>query len=498
MAKTVKFTITTDQAQAIRGLAKFAVEMKKIEERTKKAAAAAREQGRAVDKAGDSMSNSVGKMLKMAAGYISIGAAAGAAMMAIRDFQAESERIAAKQSQSELGISQLKQISKGDPDRFAHLIAESKKTFTEGGARSLEEAAAIQFQISSADLENQRKLVSESFETFGGDTSSVVKSAVSLQTAFGEKETGSFRDILSKATAVSDFTTANVPEILSGAASAGVSASALGISDEEVLAAVSILAKANEGSASIGGTQAEAIITAMLKQGEIGGTTFKGRSFAENITSIAEHDFKDDAEIIKFFGRKEGFKGAGVLSKNLGQLESIAGGLGTAVDEDRIGVTNRLGDTNPALFAAKLKRQEDAINEIEKENRGVLFNLAEAAETRLDTVEEKRGEGRITRFVHRQTRGVQRTLFGDESSIQNLEGKAEQLERRGPRAVDTGDAFGSFNIQGQGAEPSPEQLEIASGLRDLAEVIRRQIESTDALRENNNALIGINGGNGSE
>jgi hypothetical protein len=81
----------------------------------------------------------------------------------------------------------------------------------------------------------------------------MARAAKTTITAMGEAETGTFRDLVSKAFGASKFSPALAEQLLEAASKSSVSAKGIGLSDEEILAATAVVSSA-KGRAETGGT----------------------------------------------------------------------------------------------------------------------------------------------------------------------------------------------------------------------------------------------------
>jgi hypothetical protein len=301
---------------------------------------------------GSSGAAALGNMLS---GMAAFTAATAVARRGVQELVAEQKRASEASRQSERGISALAQLAGGDKKRLRQLIGASEKTFSEGGARSLDEAARLTFSLESAGALGQRQLFSQ-LSGIVDDPAVLARAATTLQTSVGRQETGGIRAIASKAFAASKFSPASAEQLLEASARGGSAAGMLGMSDEDLLAATAIMAEAT-GSAERGGTQVASLLRSMLKQGG-----FKGRSLRQAIGQIDQMGLGDQ-ELIKYLGREEAFSAFSILRNQVGDLGTISGKISAAEQADLAGqIVGSLEGTS----AAQARRARAA------ENRKVL------------------------------------------------------------------------------------------------------------------------------
>ncbi len=494
----IQIVIDGDASKADKALTKSANKIKALEDKLKKVRSTAKRTGTTIQNTGDKVSKSfgtsaLGKLTAFAGGFLTIGAGIAGATAALRAFDTESDRIAQKQIAAEIGLKQLAQLSGGDPEIFAALKAKAIKTFEEGGARTVEEAAGVQFALESASAADQRKLVSDLFGItgVGTDTIDLVQSAAALQEALGEEETGSVRDIFSKGFAISEISPSTVPELIEAAAQAGVASKTLGISDEEILAATAIISKP-AGGAAIAGTQLNQLLNTLIKKGE-----FEDKTLAESIAAIEEKGLSD-ADLVKFFGRQEAFKAFGILVNSLDLLAEVVESQRVAVSEDLVGKIVNVPGTDPEIFAAEQVRIQANLLERQRVNRGVLKNLLDASELQIQQAEEDEGRGRLSQGVRQAARKFIRFGLGDVEQASLLtEDLPEVLARRENRGEFPQTGFAQF-LHGLATERDPTEKELAAaqpitqdlvdGLRAVTEVLKQNTEATqegsDRLADN--------------
>jgi len=212
-------------------------------------------------------------------------------------------------------LGKLAQLAGGDTAKLDTLFAATKTTFSEGAFRTLDEAARLTFELESAGALDERKFFSllQSVD----DAASIAKTTKTLRTGFaGGDRVGTNQQLIGKAlTAAGPAPGVSPSQVLEAAAFASSSAKKLGLTDEELFAAISRVSQVT-GSATLAGTQVESLFTALLKnnfadEGKKGRPLFK---VLEEINSLG----KSEAGLIEFLGRKEAARGFSVLGGDVG------------------------------------------------------------------------------------------------------------------------------------------------------------------------------------
>jgi len=357
-------------------------------------------------------SKAVSDLKNYAAGFVGVGAAVGVVTAGLRDMRRLQDEAAQRAIQSEGGLANLIQLADNKP-QLGSLVSKSKDLFRNGVGTTLGEASGVVFSLESAGLLRDAGLFKElAGRKIVNDAGSFAKSVATLITSIGAEEAGSVRDVVSKAFAASKASPSSVESLLQSAARAGVSARLLGVSDEELLAATALAAKAT-GSAEQGGTQINALLQSLLKQK---GAPFKGKSLRESISQIQKRKLSDP-ELIKFFGRQEAATAFGVLSSNSSEFDKGVASISRAQDQDLIGKKLGLSESVPEINAARQSRIADARNKLSKQNLGSFTNLADAVGVETESALRNSGTSESFLFLRRSGRAMDRFLRGDEASV---------------------------------------------------------------------------------
>lgn len=342
------------------------------------------------------------RMAKYAAGVASVTAAASLLVDTLQQAQEIQERMAQQQRDAGNGLLKLAQLGGGDSGRVEELGRNARELFAAGGAGSLDEAAGVIFQLESAGIND-----SDTRQLFGqlggiiGDSSGFARSARTLQGALGAGETGSIREILSKAFAASSASPAETPALLEAAASAGAFAGELGVSDEELLAAVAQTATTS-GSAAMGGTQVRALLKALGRDDQSRAAVRSGGLIGA-IQNLEARGLTSQAGFESVFGqRAEAFIGLQSLRRDLPGLSDQVGLI-----EGADGLAEQIAASataDPAAAAARARMIADAQLQLAGEQSGLAGreNLVQLIQEREHAQLQARGHT----FTSAATRGI--------------------------------------------------------------------------------------------
>lgn len=208
----------------------------------------------------------------------------------------------------------LAQLGMGDPAAQQRLIRQAKELYMAGGAGSLAEAARTTFQLESAGAgdEENRKMFADLYGIMGEDLGGLAASLTTLYAGMGQEETGTLRQILSKALVASEINPQDVPELVKASVSAIPYGKEMGWSDEEILAAIGTFARVI-GSANEAGTALAAFGKALTKEG-----MFQGLSAPEQIKKLSDMKLSEQ-QLVGMLGAET--------------VQALAYGLTQATDE---------------------------------------------------------------------------------------------------------------------------------------------------------------------
>ena len=387
MATELKFTsdmkeVKRDLAQLQKAFDKQTAKLSKMQDQARQGKKGLKDMGKAGGDAASSIS-------KVAGAWLSVGAAIGLASKALSFNNDLNEKAADMAKQSRFSLGALSQLAGGDQKAMSRMITEAKKTSAESGV-DLNMAAKLQFNLESLLIPEKRKMFSDLVGTVE-DPGQLAEGAVTLQTSFGEKETGGVRNILNKGLAASSVSKTTLEQMTIGLAQTAPSLGAIGASDEEGFAALAVLSKARKSSEQAA-TEIEALSAALMKQGLAGQGLFQG------IDTIQKKLVgKTDKEKLEFFGRKEGFKGFQTLLAQGAEVQQafkkISESDNQNVRNDNVAQAIRVRQGDALLGPTeKTLKSEQKLNLSRLERRGVGELTTQGVIDEAMTLAEGRGE----------------------------------------------------------------------------------------------------------
>ena len=314
--------------------------------------------------------------------YVGLSQALNAVVQGFRDVAAEREKTQQAALEARAGVGELSQLAAttDDPEgTFKALVAEARAVRASGAADSQQDAANQLFSLVSAGLERSDR--DFAFQLRGSGVLQNVGGAATafaaLQTALGKEEVGSFEDFISKALQASSIAPALANEIPQAAARAGGSASALGLSDEFLNAAVAILGK-KSGSAAEGGTQ----LASFLKQVEKAipdNEALRGKRGIELVEFLSTLSEEEQGFGGILGDRAEAISGFRTLRDNIVLLADLTKQIDAADDNGLARRAVALPGTDDQQRAALAKARATGSLEVSLGDRAALQNLVDAA-----------------------------------------------------------------------------------------------------------------------
>jgi len=408
MAKVI-VEMTGDEAHLWKAQQRLIDQQRKLENGYGKVGQKARTAG---DTAKGAFGSAAAQQLKTyALGMVSITAAVTGIRAAIQGVEEISNRAASKAQASRLGMSSLAQLAE-NPAEMTKLVALAKQTYARGATLDLGSAAKMIFMLQSAGALEQVDL----FTQLGArglveDPMVMARAAATLQMSMGQKETSGIRALVSKAFGASKFSPATAESLLEAASRGGGSAKALGMRDEELLAATSILSAAT-GSAEAGATQIYAYLKSLQKQGG-----YEGLSLDQSLTKIEALHMTGPKQL-KYFGRAEGLAGYRTLILNRDLYRQAVEEVDQAEAQDRVATKLALPGGVPEIAAAEVRQAGEAARELAEEPSGTLRNLSDGIKARRAADRAQR-RGRFGQWFGGVSEGVERLSQGDTRYIRN-------------------------------------------------------------------------------
>lgn len=375
----------------------------------------------------------VSKVMALAASYLSVQQAIALGTQALRENAAEREKAAQQAIRSRAGLGSLSQLAANEGNTpaerkaaNARLIAEARGMVASGAAADENEAGALLFQLAGAGLNERDRSFAANVRAAGTLTNvgGAAEAYSALRRSLGESEVGTFREFLSKSLKAAGPAPGSFEQLPIAAAASGGSAKALGVSDEFLLAATTILGQ-QAGSIDEGGTQ----LAAFLKQVEQSGLKnikgVDGLEIVERIASLPESQqgfggvLGDRAEAVQAFR---------TLRDNRGDLAALMAGVAGAQGQDLAGEAAGLPDTDAQLRAAGVRVRAEGEAQVQKTlSLSERENLIRAlrAERRGALAADGSGGG-----LRGLVEGVE-DFFGSDAEIRRSQFQLEQAREAG-------------------------------------------------------------------
>lgn len=224
--------------------------------------------------AGSAWGDVLEKLVGYGAGFFSVATAINAVTQSIRAATEEAERAAQVVQEGFATRGELVQLVEGRTQEemredLNRLRAEAARFRTEGGVPSEALANQVIFALRSTGFMPDADLFRQIGRT--GLVSSeklpqLINSMDSLRDAMGQAEVGTVEQMLNKALIAGQVSQTDIQQNLTAAAMAGSGARALGISDEETLAAIAVLTDPL-GSAEQAATRMRSLFKSLEKAG---------------------------------------------------------------------------------------------------------------------------------------------------------------------------------------------------------------------------------------
>jgi len=381
MAK-VKMEFDAQTGKAVQGFLKLAEGQKRVEGGSGRMA---RSHGRA----SQAMMRQVGSVI---ASYVGLQAILGTTRRLFREL-AEDRRRAAEETRGQMAtMGQLAQLAGRDPQELARMQDAVKASRLEVGLTN-EQATALQFTLESTGLARHRRM----FAGMGLITetpSELVRGVSKMQEALGVSETGGARAVLNKLLAASKASETRVEEFAPMASIAAQEYKPLGGSDEELLATLSVLAKATK-SPEAAGNMVAALSRVLTKKGLKGG-------LLAGVEQIEEMGLSEQG-LIKYLGEARALRGYRAIRDQMGQIGAMEE---TLAREDRLsgkgadyisGMLQNLAD-DKRFQAVVAGRQQKQILALEREkDLGPGAVLMEAERAGLEAAGYRLDKSAVTR-----------------------------------------------------------------------------------------------------
>ena len=226
----------------------------------------------------NAITNSVLAVGRVVAGFGVVGIALNKVRQLFQKFRAEIDELGDANRTQEQWDAQFAQLAGGDAKKQAEFIRQRKEFQRLGGVpfgpQGPMEAAKAIFKLESSGINTKanRELMASLYGIMEGNMGDVAESAAGIIKALGEKETGTLRQIISKSIIASKPSPESPTVLLKAVADAAPAGRLLGMTDEELMAAIGVIAQPAGGSEAAG-EMASMFMTAISKQGMLEGKT---------------------------------------------------------------------------------------------------------------------------------------------------------------------------------------------------------------------------------
>ncbi len=341
---------------------------------------------RAAGKAGQKAfgAGALGQLRSMVAGYLGVAAAVGLVLRGLRQVVEERKELARLQAEAAPSAGALAQLTGGDPEKTAELQAAGQAIYAAGGTKSQGEAMRAAFNLQSAGALKERGFVSRLAAVAGEEgIVGLTGEAGKLQKAFGKAETGDYVDVFSKATgAAAPLPKVGVSQILKATTKAAGSGVAMGLSDEELFAAVSRV------SGPYDPEEASTAVARMLDQLSVKRPELKGKGIVEIMRTL-EAEEMSEADL-KTLLQIRGVRAYRVL-KDIGGLQGTLATVEQAQRDKAIMGVTKGGEESPLVFPYREKQKQKARLEVARTRETGEQDLWDAQQLRIR--ERMREEG---------------------------------------------------------------------------------------------------------
>ncbi len=325
----LRFQITGDDAKATAALNRVASNMEKLAEKSK-------------TKFRDSMSSDVGAWITKLGGVLGVLSSIESGLNAITDAQKRAQETLSEQGRS---FGALAQLAGGNTGQLQNLMGQARATYAEGGATSISQASQMIFRLQSAGLtsESDRRLASR-IQGVGliADAGAFLESAKKVQTAAGVGEAGSIQDILSKALVAGKYGIGDVSQIMESTVRGAPLLRGLGMSDEDLTAAVTLLSQTTR-SPEMAGTNVASLLRSLTESGQ-----FQGLGIAGSVQKISQLAPTPQAAM-KLLGREEAYQAYRNIADNMGAFAQIRGEVDAAQRDNLLNRVILSAETDPTI-----------------------------------------------------------------------------------------------------------------------------------------------------
>lgn len=281
----------------------------------------------------------------------------------LTDVSQQFDRLKSAHTEGAGGIAQLAQVATDQQD-FRLLTRQARSLYAQGAASSLSDAGQFMFQIRSAGLDSDMDTFARIRSSgLAEDASGLVKAVDVFTRNFGKGETGDASAIVSKLLGASSLTQQSAEAIGAASARGAQFATALGLTDEEMLAAMS-QASGLTGSAEQGGTVVAALLKSIEKSELFQEGDLKGKSLREMVQAIqGQVDAGEDLFDI-LGGRAEAIQGFRIIANDMRAYDKTLRVIKDSERNKELETKLRFAEQDPILAAERAARIAKAKEEL--------------------------------------------------------------------------------------------------------------------------------------
>lgn len=452
-----------------------------------RAAAKAQQELDESGKSGESSMSGLASAGKAAAAAIT--AAFALASQAVADMRQTADEAAAAMQAARPAGGQLAQVA-STPEELADLRAKAEGLFAAGAAPDLSSAQNAVFTMASTGQLGEYDLWRDvASSKLVSDATPAMEAINTLRAAMGAEETGDVRGMLSKALMAGKEGTGTMEQIIQAASVAGTSGSALGLRDEEMLAAIELMSQSSGGAAQagtllqrlLGKIERAATAAETAEEGESplsaeDTTLLRSGTLAQKLDVIQRSGGMDSEFFAEFFADTEQRKAFRLLEQDQEKYSRYLGEIDQAAAQDVVGQRIDVARSDPQLAAAREAERSKARELLTREEMGTAANLADAVQDRFSAEMRGAGWNEWAIWSQRKLDNVNRDWSGDETFLrQELEsGRIHNPELRQQVEAFLGGAAGQAKPGAPAADPTPVLKEIVEQQRETNRHLGRQ------------------------
>jgi len=435
--------MTGQEAKLWQSLQKVTAQQQKMEQGFKKTGQTARDTGNKMKTAGDQGSKAfgtgaVGKLATFAGGFVGISAAVSTVTQLLNNMAQTAEEAATKAKESVIGAGTLAQLA-ASPEEFKALLGEGRAAYASGVGRSETEAMDLTYQLKAAGFAKEDRALMNEMASVGymktGEVTTMIGALKGFAETFGVAETGSVRELSNKAIAAGGATTSNPSEMLLAGTKPTAPAKALGLSDEELWAALGVLTS-QSADPKLASTRLNAFLSKMAGNEEFEG---KGMSLKKIVETIQAKEL-DWAELELLTGGKRGIIGYKGLADAMGNYETFLEKVKRAPAEDDLTEQLKFHKADPKIASALAATAAEHEAEMSRDKLSQMKNLADTVLNKWEVQRRKEPEGLLLSkeweiTLGRWQSGLARKMYQDEAWLRtqadDIEDPALREEVRG-------------------------------------------------------------------